>query len=52
MRWGLPLAGVSAVRLDEEPVEEGGALTGTGEPGTVRLVVPPHALRSVRVRPA
>ena len=52
LRWGLPLAGVSAARLDEEPVQDGGGLIRTVEPDTLRLLVPPHALRSVRVRPA
>ncbi len=48
--WGLPIAEALAVRLDEGPEEEGGATIRTIEANAVQLVVPPHALRSVRVR--
>lgn len=45
--FGLPLAEVTSVRLDEEP--DGGALDRNGR--TVALTLGPHALRSLRVRP-
>jgi alpha-mannosidase len=43
--FGLPIASASAVRLDEEPLDTALAVTD----GTLRVVVPPHGLRSVRV---
>jgi hypothetical protein len=46
LRLGFPFARVEAVRLDEAPT--GDAVTRAGE--TLRFTVPPHALRSVRVR--
>jgi hypothetical protein len=43
--FGLPVGSAAAVRLDEDPEDWPVALDGT----TVRVVVPPHALRSMRV---
>jgi mannosylglycerate hydrolase len=44
---GFPVAGAESVRLDESPIDQ----PVTQEDGHVRFPVPPHALRSVRVRP-
>jgi alpha-mannosidase len=41
IRFGFPVADIQAVRLDESPVD-------LPDP----LVVPPHALRTIRVRPS
>jgi alpha-mannosidase len=51
LRWNLPIDGVVAVRLDEEPLT-GDAAVELVAGNTVRVPVPPHALRSVSVRPA
>jgi alpha-mannosidase/mannosylglycerate hydrolase len=48
IRFALPVAGATSVRLDETP--DGGALRLVD--ATVQLEVGPHALRSVRVRVA
>ncbi|MDX6285171.1 MAG: 2-O-(6-phospho-alpha-D-mannosyl)-D-glycerate hydrolase [Frankiales bacterium] len=45
LTFGVPVASVSNVRLDEEPVD--GPVTLDAD--TVRLAVPRHALRSLRV---
>ena len=52
LRWGLPIAEALAVRLDERLEEQDRAPIRGIEPNAVQLVVLPHALRSVRVRPA
>lgn len=46
LRLGVPFASIEAVRLDEEPADFPVERTG----GTIRLTLPPHALRSVLVR--
>jgi len=46
LRPGVAVAAAAAVRLDESPAPDAIAL----DPGTVRLVVPPRALRSVLLR--
>lgn len=48
LRFGFPLRGAEAVRLDETPSDDAVAV----DDGAVRIPVPPHALRSVRVHPA
>jgi alpha-mannosidase len=45
LTFGLPIASASAVRVDEEPLDS----ELTVADGTVRVVVPPYGLRSVRV---
>lgn len=45
LTFGLPIAAVESVRLDEAP--DGGAVARDG--GAVRFPVPPHGLRSLRI---
>jgi alpha-mannosidase len=45
LAFGVPIASASAVGLDEEPLD--GEVSA--DDGTVRVVVPPHGLRSIRV---
>jgi alpha-mannosidase len=47
LRFGLGISDVAPVRLDETAVDEELA---AGDGDVVRIAVPPHALRSVRVR--
>jgi alpha-mannosidase/mannosylglycerate hydrolase len=47
LSFGIDVGAVGAVRLDESPVDQPVAQDGDA----VRFPVPPHALRSVRVRP-
>jgi hypothetical protein len=46
LRFGFDLAGATAVRLDESPVDDDVARVGR----TVSFTVRPHALRSVRIQ--
>lgn len=46
LRFGVPLRSVESVRLDEAATEETAVLDGR----VVRVRVPPHGLRSLRVR--
>ena len=49
LRWGAPIGDVIAVQLDEEPAGPHVAWSEALPGDVVRLAVPPHALRSVRV---
>jgi mannosylglycerate hydrolase len=47
LRFGFPVRTVEAIRLDETPCDDAVALEGPD----ARFAVPPHGLRSLRVRP-
>jgi alpha-mannosidase len=51
LRLKLPVGRAVPVRLDEEPTGPRQPSAETVEANVVRLSVPPHALRSVRVDP-
>jgi alpha-mannosidase len=51
LRFGVAVADVSAIRLDEQVVDKQAVDDPVQRDGdVVRIGVPPHALRSVRVR--
>jgi alpha-mannosidase len=50
LHWNVPVGHAESVRLDEEPADADVAPVQITEGSVVRLSVPPHALRSARIR--